>query len=63
MTIAIICFVRFAFDIEVQKNKVISCIMVFGIKMTSSVVDVISWCYMSEVFPSNLRGVASGMVI
>ena len=41
MTIVIICFLHFAFDIEVQKSVVISGIMVFGFKVTSSVLDII----------------------
>ena len=62
MTIAIVCFLHFGLDIQVQKNVVISGIMVFGIKVTSSVVDLVSWSYMMEIFPSDLRGIASGIV-
>ena len=63
ITIAIICILRIVFQIEVQKNFAISCMIVIGIKVTSSVVDIVTWSYGSEIFPSNMRGMAFGIMM
>ena len=63
MTIVYICFLRFVLDIEVQKNVLVSSMMVIGIKMTNSVIEVTTWSYAAEILPSNLRGIGSGIAI
>ena len=63
MTIVIICILHYGFNIQVQKNLVISFILVIGIKVNNSVIDIVVWSYGSEIFPSNLRGIAWGIMI
>ena len=63
MTVVMICIMHYGFLMKVQKDFMISCMLVIGIKVSSSVVDAMSWSYANEIFPSNLRGMGFGVVI